>query len=538
MMDCSESDWPNHAPNLNSSTSLSLLGLLPQSDTPNTVTPKYQESARLSTEYTNMANPAVTSQLQRLAIINPARPPTFKEPVKEINDGDTLKFFLESQACSDLVCFLMQLNYAMFPQPSSTSSTTLDPLDMPPPTRESPVIKGLTDMVASLQSLMSEAPPDPGPRRFGNVAFRTWFDLAEQQAGELLKTAIPTHVWNFGIPSKSDSSTLPLHIVELKSYLLGSFGSSQRLDYGTGHELAFIAFLGGLWKLGAFLPGDEKNIVLGIVQPYLDLVRKLILTYSLEPAGSHGVWGLDDHSFVSYIFGSAQLSPPISPNGSVPLEGSGKDAPKTASVMDNKIVEEWRQKNMYFAAIGFIYDVKTGNFWEHSPTLYDISGVATWGKINKGMLKMYQVEVLSKFPVVQHFYFGGLYEWKPDPSAATATATVHIAAKGKASGAPSKPVTDMSDGITRAPWAAKTGSSTLPRAVGGKAVNDEVKMVEQTNIGMGKGIGVRGVEGTKAPWANGSTGLISARMPVRTPAKKETRTPEPDLEDIGVGKRS
>jgi serine/threonine-protein phosphatase 2A activator len=47
-------------------------------------------------------------------------------------------------------------------------------------------------------------------------------------------------------------------------------------------------------------------------------------------------------------------------------------------------VEERRKKNMYFGAIGFIYDVKKGPFWEHSPTLYDISGVrAGWGKINK-----------------------------------------------------------------------------------------------------------------------------------------------------------
>jgi hypothetical protein len=39
---------------------------------------------------------------------------------------------------------------------------------------------------------------------------------------------------------------------------------------------------------------------------------------------------------------------------------------------------------MYFAAIGFINDVKTGPFWEHSPILFDISGVrAGWAKINK-----------------------------------------------------------------------------------------------------------------------------------------------------------
>jgi serine/threonine-protein phosphatase 2A activator len=39
---------------------------------------------------------------------------------------------------------------------------------------------------------------------------------------------------------------------------------------------------------------------------------------------------------------------------------------------------------MYFSAVGFINDVKTGPFWEHSPILFDISGVRSgWGKINK-----------------------------------------------------------------------------------------------------------------------------------------------------------
>jgi hypothetical protein len=39
---------------------------------------------------------------------------------------------------------------------------------------------------------------------------------------------------------------------------------------------------------------------------------------------------------------------------------------------------------MYFGAIGFINDVKKGPFWEHSPILFDISGVkAGWAKINK-----------------------------------------------------------------------------------------------------------------------------------------------------------
>lgn len=165
------------------------------------------------------------------------------------------------------------------------------------------------------------------------------------------------------------------------------------------------------------------------------LVRRLIKTYTLEPAGSHGVWGLDDHSFIPYIFGSAQYAPAIHGAVDIPLEGSREGSPNTADVVKAVTVERERKKNMYFGAIGFIYDVKKGPFWEHSPILFDISGVpAGWAKINKvgtrlrhhlclgayinppcqGMIKMYHAEVLSKFPVVQHFRFGSLFSWNQD----------------------------------------------------------------------------------------------------------------------------
>lgn len=120
---------------------------------------------------------------------------------------------------------------------------------------------------------------------------------------------------------------------------------------------------------------------------YLKLVRRLITTYTLEPAGSHGVWGLDDHSFIPYILGSAQLAPPVAPSERTPVEGSLEGAPDPSDVTKPNVVARERKSNMYFSAVGFIYDVKRGPFWEHSPMLYDISGIRDgWGKINKVLL--------------------------------------------------------------------------------------------------------------------------------------------------------
>lgn len=129
---------------------------------------------------------------------------------------------------------------------------------------------------------------------------------------------------------------------------------------------------------------DEASNILIAPHSYLALIRRLILTYTLEPAGSHGVWGLDDHFFLPYIFGSAQYCPAIEIGDTAPMEGSLPSAPNPADVTKRETVDQQRKHNMYFSAVGFIYDVKRGPFWEHSPILFDISGIrAGWGKINK-----------------------------------------------------------------------------------------------------------------------------------------------------------
>lgn len=114
----------------------------------------------------------------------------------------------------------------------------------------------------------------------------------------------------------------------------------------------------------------------------------------MEPAGSHGVWGLDDHSFIPYIFGSAQLGPAISNSDLVPETGSLPDAVDPDGVTKANVVEKERKVNMYFSAIGFINDVKKGPFWEHSQMLYNISGVqAGWAKINKVNTSCYRLNL-------------------------------------------------------------------------------------------------------------------------------------------------
>lgn len=344
--------------------------------------PASTSAPRLNTNMTQ--NTPITAP--SLTVLDPTQGHEFQTPTKCINDGDDVTFFLASKAYADIMTFIFQLNTSMIPrkirsQEQGTQAVkewALGDPSVPHP----PVVQNLAKLLEALTSIIDEAPPDTGPRRFGNVSFRTWYDIVRERASDLLDTYLPKEVLAYKSTSEVSAKS------ELEAYFIGSFGSSQRLDYGTGHELSFLAFLGCLWKLGAFpssSDGDqERGIVLGVVEPYLVLIRRLILTYTLEPAGSHGVWGLDDHSFVSYVFGSAQFSPPIETPADVATEGSLASAPSPADVAKAAAVQRERGRNMYFSAIGFIYDVKKGPFWEHSPILYDVSGVkAGWAKINK-----------------------------------------------------------------------------------------------------------------------------------------------------------
>lgn len=251
---------------------------------------------------------------------------------------------------------------------------------------------GILEILSQLNKLIDDTPPLAGPRRFGNMACRDWHDKVIARINNLFDEYLE-------LPQKTDKEGL---YSELGSYLLNSFGSKIRLDYGTGHELSFLAFLGGLFEL-KILPVDLLSGVdiLTIFAKYYDLVRRLIIDYNLEPAGSHGVWGLDDHFHLIYILGAAQF------NGD-------KLAPPVLQVLTSQVISTYKSTNLYVNAIAFIYKIKLGPFNEHSPIIYDIhASVVLWSKVLQGLFRMYEVEVFGKFPVVQHFYFGNvLYTWR------------------------------------------------------------------------------------------------------------------------------
>lgn len=151
----------------------------------------------------------------------------------------------------------------------------------------------------------------------------------------------------------------------------------------------------GLYKIGVLEKSDELAVVIKVFNKYICFVRKLQLTYRMEPAGSHGVWSLDDYQFIPFIWGSAQLiNTPIEP----------------VKFVEEETINEFKDDYMFIGCIDYIQQVKTGHIAEHSNQLWSISAVPSWSKICSGLIKMYQKEVLSKFPVIQHVLFGEIHK--------------------------------------------------------------------------------------------------------------------------------
>ncbi len=161
-------------------------------------------------------------------------------------------------------------------------------------------------------------------------------------------------------------------------YLKSAFGNAIRLDYGTGHELNFLCFV--------YVLTCQKivrlNEVLLTMKQYFEVVRHMILKFNVEPAGSHGLWGLDDFQFLPFLLGSSELH-------------------NSPCVLDNL------KESCYKDAIEFIKTTKgKGNvLLEHvAPKLYGMRSLR-WSEINAKLFRMYIEDVLRSEVVYQHFIY-------------------------------------------------------------------------------------------------------------------------------------
>lgn len=293
-------------------------------------------------------------------------------PVREISSQADLDQFLDCPTFNNFYTFIQTL------------STSIEGLRLSScPSTPSQSVLWASNLLRTLTLLLPSHPPLPTSSRFGNAAFRSWLDAARVT-----------------VPAAHDERGVPYYL-EVSSYLLNSFGDYQRIDYGTGHEAHFIAWLYCLCDESTgpfFTEEDHAALILLLFTQYVDLMRQLQRTYWLEPAGSHGVWGLDDYHFLPFLFGAAQLvdHPRLRPK----------------SIHDADIVEEYAGEYLYFSCINTINQVKTAGLRWHSPMLDDISAVRSWRKVRDGLLKMYRVEVLGKVPIMQHFLFGKILPFK------------------------------------------------------------------------------------------------------------------------------
>ncbi|GAA5969571.1 hypothetical protein JCM8115_003078 [Rhodotorula mucilaginosa] len=203
-------------------------------------------------------------------------------------------------------------------------------------------------------------------------AFQAWLDKLAQEADRLYHESL-TPAQHVAIP-------------ELAFHLRSSFGSPARLDYGTGHELSFLAFLLILRLVGAFTAEDEPALARETFAIYLDVMKQVHKTFRLEAAGKMGIWGMDENHHLVYHWEASQTR----------IHPSKRPALLVAPP----------------GAAGISYLFLSSLLHLHGdPVPATTSADASSDKSFEGLLRLYKHEVLDRLPVVQHFRFGPVLRW-------------------------------------------------------------------------------------------------------------------------------
>ncbi|KAJ1458265.1 Phosphotyrosyl phosphatase activator [Pelagophyceae sp. CCMP2097] len=236
--------------------------------------------------------------------------------------------------------------------------------------------------------------------RFGDSAFRPWFDWVAETGARAVVSALL---------AESDVAVGQEQADEVAAYIAASFGDRQRLDYGTAHETSFVVALLCLVRLGVISEAlvDSGAVVKIVFAEYLRVCRLVQTTYSLEPAGSRGAWSLDDYQILPFACGAAMH-----------LDTLQDEARSDFVSTDGTL--ECVEGSMFSESLVFTASAKTGApFAETCPILHALNG-RPWRFIVNSVLGTYEREIIGKYVVARHIYFSSLFPatWQVKASAA------------------------------------------------------------------------------------------------------------------------
>ncbi|GAA6003633.1 hypothetical protein JCM10207_003519 [Rhodosporidiobolus poonsookiae] len=260
----------------------------------------------------------------------------------------------------------------------------------------SQALRIVVDFLETIATWVDSALTSGSPASNGH-AFKAWLRRVEEAASVL----------NADEVSPAQKAALP----ELQHHLLSSFGSAARLDYGTGHELSFLAYLLVLRRISILRAEDEPAIVRRVFRAYLELVGRLQRAFKLEPAGKMGVWGVDENQHLVYFFGASQSR--IHPSK------------RPVSLLSPPSTSPHRIAYLYLSTLLHL----------HNPSSSPSPSPSSSSSDNEGLLRLYTSEVLHRLPAVQHLRFGPVLRWvsslpphTPLPSSADGLSPAALAA--------------------------------------------------------------------------------------------------------------
>jgi serine/threonine-protein phosphatase 2A activator len=258
---------------------------------------------------------------------------SYHVPRKAILTKDDLTLFQASDTHAAIVDYIDALNDSVLgvklsddcPVSPVCRTSLSSPYSHPTPQ----AINAITSVLDNVEQLAVDTPPvNNSGSRFGNPAFKTFYDKL---------AAVRTHIIYIHTHTSSHADAAgalitrwpprppPTGNPRSMRLLYRGVGEphTRRLRQRDGAQLSVLAVRADplpsmhcpltariricLQRLGVVQESDHTALVVRVFWRYIQVMRVLQSSYWLEPAGSHGVWGLDDYHFLPFLFGSAQL---------------------------------------------------------------------------------------------------------------------------------------------------------------------------------------------------------------------------------------